>query len=166
MDWIMLRKKAVPLIQKYWYAAVILLLGIFLMLIPSEDKTDSEAVSQTLTETESSENLERSLSRILSKMEGAGEVEVLLTLSQGESSVFQMDESSSGGTDIRREAVVISGSDRAETGLLRQVNPPVYKGAVVLCQGADSAAVRLAVIQAVANATGLSTDKISVLKMK
>jgi hypothetical protein len=42
----------------------------------------------------------------------------------------------------------------------------VYQGAVVLCQGAADAAVRLAVVEAVSKATGLGADKICVLKMK
>jgi len=36
----------------------------------------------------------------------------------------------------------------------------------VVCQGADDPAVRLAVSQAVSSVTGISTDRISVLKMK
>jgi len=40
----------------------------------------------------------------------------------------------------------------------------VYQGAVVVCQGADSSAVRLAVTEAVAALTGLSTEKITVVQ--
>jgi stage III sporulation protein AG len=36
----------------------------------------------------------------------------------------------------------------------------------VICQGAADPAVRLAVVEAVADATGLGADRISVLKMK
>jgi hypothetical protein len=39
-------------------------------------------------------------------------------------------------------------------------------GAVIVCQGADKPVVRLAIVEAVADATGLSTDTITVLKMK
>ena len=53
-----------------------------------------------------------------------------------------------------------------ETGLIKQVNPPKYLGALIVCQGADDPSVRLAVSQAVASVTGISTDRISVLKMK
>jgi stage III sporulation protein AG len=42
---------------------------------------------------------------------------------------------------------------------------PVYQGALVVCEGADSATVRLEIIRAVAGLTGLSTDKIVVAKM-
>jgi stage III sporulation protein AG len=41
---------------------------------------------------------------------------------------------------------------------------PAYQGAVIVCQGADNSAVRLAVSEAVSALTGLSSDKISILK--
>ena len=63
------------------------------------------------------------------------------------------------------QTVIIS-SNREESGLIQQIHPPIYQGAIILCQGADSAAVRLSIVDAVANVTGLSTDKITVLKMK
>ena len=43
---------------------------------------------------------------------------------------------------------------------------PVYKGAVVVCEGADHASVKLNIVQAVSSLTGLGSDKITVLKMK
>ena len=48
---------------------------------------------------------------------------------------------------------------------LRQ-QAPVYRGAVVVCQGGDSAAVRLAVTQVIQSLTGLSADRIVISKMK
>ena len=39
-------------------------------------------------------------------------------------------------------------------------------GALVVCDGADSASVRLAIIQAVSSLTGLGSNKIAVVKMK
>ena len=43
---------------------------------------------------------------------------------------------------------------------------PEYRGALVVAQGADNAAIKLAITQAVAGLTGLSSDKITVVKMK
>ena len=99
---------------------------------------------------------------------GAGKVSVLLTQSAGEETVYQIDEevSGSGSDNSRRQTVLVSGTGREETGLIRQVRAPTYLGAVVVCQGADNASVRLAVVEAVKSATGLTADRISVLKMK
>ena len=82
--------------------------------------------------------------------------------------MYQTDEKhrvSSDDSDEEINTVTVSGADRREDGLIRQVNPPTYKGAIVVCQGADNGAVRLAIVEAVSRATGLGADKISVLKM-
>ena len=79
--------------------------------------------------------------------------------------MYQTDEDSA-SSGVRSDTVLLNGPDRSQTGLVRQVNPPTYLGAVIVCQGADSASVRLAIVEAVGSVTGLSTDKITVLKMK
>ena len=43
---------------------------------------------------------------------------------------------------------------------------PAYRGALIVCDGADSAVVRLQVTQCVSALTGLSSNQISVIKMK
>ena len=73
---------------------------------------------------------------------------------------------SDGNSTTQISTVLITGADREEYGLVRQVNPPVYKGAVVVCQGADDPKVQLAIVDAVSTVTGLGADRISVLKMK
>ena len=60
----------------------------------------------------------------------------------------------------------MTGQDRAQSGLISQVLAPVYQGAVVVCQGGDQPGIRLQVVEAVCDATGLSADKVTVLKMK
>lgn len=168
MDFIELGKNAGRYLKKYSYVALILVVGILLMLLPSGN-SDTEAQTDPTTSTQPQQSTQEALEEILSQIQGAGKVKVLLTVAAGESIVYQTDENSSAGTDsstTKIETVIITDAGKAQQGLVQQVNPPVYLGAVVVCQGADSAAVRLAVTEAVADATGLSTDKISVLKMK
>ena len=50
--------------------------------------------------------------------------------------------------------------------MVRTIVPPVYLGAIIVCQGGDSPAVRLAVVEAVSNVTGIGSDRITVEKMK
>jgi stage III sporulation protein AG len=69
-------------------------------------------------------------------------------------------------TSANSDTVTVTDSDRNENGLIRQINPPVYSGAVVVCQGADNPQVKLSIIDAVGKLTGLGSDKISVIKMK
>ena len=144
-----------------------MLIGIFLLCIP--EKEPEELIRQTQETVQQQKTLEQELEDVLSKLDGAGKVRVLLTESSGSETYYQQDEDrmeDEGGKQIRSDTVILTDSGRGQSGLVRRVDPPVYLGAVVLCQGADSARVKLAVTEAVANATGLSTDRITVLKMK
>ena len=166
MDWVSIKSKGLESLKKYRYILVVILAGVFLMALP-EKKTEQPQTSQPAAVSEP--GLQESLSKLLSKSEGAGKVEVLLTQAEGSKTLYQTDEDRSAGettTDRRQKTVLVTNSAREETGLVRQVNPPTYQGAVVLCQGGDNARIKLAIVEAVANATGLSTDKITVLKMK
>ena len=113
--------------------------------------------------------LEEDLSRILGRIQGAGDVYVMLTTTRGEELVYQTDQDISKGTDSltqKLDTVTVSDASRNETGLVRQINPPVYMGAIIVCSGADDPKVRLAIVEAVSKVTGIGANKISVLKMK
>ena len=160
MDWI----KLTQIIKKYKWPAIILLLGIVLLMLPAghgDEKQDSGIIEQS----DNILSVEEALSEILSKVQGAGKVRVMLTVASGEETTYQCNSSISENGNEKIDTVIISDSDRTEQGLIKQVNPPVYLGAIVVCQGADSPAVRLNLIEAVSAVTGLRTDKISVLKM-
>lgn len=140
------------------------------MLLPTGSREKKQAVSpQTGTKSEETVSLQEQLSALLSQMSGAGRVKVLLTEAAGEQTLYQSDRDTSTNEDAhteRTDTVILSDSARGQGGLICQINPPTYLGAVVLCQGADQPAVRLAITEAVANATGLGYHKITVLKMK
>ena len=82
--------------------------------------------------------------------------------------MYQTDrESSRSGEDTQQKTTAVlqqNGSER--TPVVRKTLYPVYQGAVVVCEGAERAAVRLAIVEAVSSLTGLGSDKISVIKMK
>ena len=166
MDWLTLRGKARLWLKEYRYVLLVLFLGIVLMLLP-QSKAAEEGNKETLVpETVAEESLQEQLDQLLSIVQGAGKVRVLLTEAAGERVIYQTDGEENSQNTKRTDTVILSDSGRAESGLVQQILPPTYQGAVILCQGADSAAVRLALIEAVSNATGLTSDRISVLKMK
>lgn len=166
MDWLTLRGKARLWLKEYRYVLLVLFLGIVLMLLP-QSKAAEEGNKETLVpETVAEESLQEQLEQLLSIVQGAGKVRVLLTEAAGERVIYQTDGEENSQNTKRTDTVILSDSGRAESGLVQQILPPTYQGAVILCQGADSAAVRLALIEAVSNATGLTSDRISVLKMK
>lgn len=166
MDWLAYKSSLLEYLKKYRYVILVLLLGILLMVFPETQTKDTEP---QIPSTSGESNLEDSLSRILSQVSGAGKVEVLLSEETGEKTVYQRNEDhsrSADATESRTDTVLVTDSQRNETGLIQQVNPPTYLGAIVLCQGADNAAVRLSIVKAVMSITGLTSDRITVLKMK
>lgn len=164
MDLSKLRGKAGSLIGKYKYVLVVLLVGIGLMLIP--EQKDREPATTTMPAAVELPDQTEALTQILSQVQGAGRVKLLLTLAAGEQTVYQIDQNQDAAGKINSETVIITDADRNQQGLVQKTLAPEYRGAIVLCQGAGDANVRLAIVEAVADATGLSTDRISVLKMK
>ena len=159
-------KRFSGILEKYKYALAVVLIGVFLLLLPGEKTQEQPQSTEPVAATES---LEQMLEGVLSKIEGAGAVEVLLTMQTGEETHYQTDTDES--TDSESSAqqiqtVIVSDQQRNETGLVRRTDPPRYLGALIVCQGGDSAQVRLAIVEAVTCVTGLSANQISVLKMK
>ena len=166
MDWVAWKNTMAEFAKKYRYVLLVVLVGLVLLVLPEEKEPVKQPES---IQTEEKRNLQEDLAAILSQVAGAGKVEVLLTQATGEETIYQTDEDVSTGestSDIRSDTVLVTGTDRSETGLIRQVNPPTYQGAIVLCQGADSAQVKLSIVEAVMSVTGLRSDCITVLKMK
>ena len=163
-----LTKKIQEFINKYKFVILILMIGLVLMLLPTGNSL-SKNNEITIQSTEVSEPVSQQLETILSTVQGAGRVRVMLTIAAGEEVIYQTDNdhttSDTNGTS-RNDTVVISDSERNETGLVRNKNAPVYRGALIVCDGAQTPAVALALVDAVSKVTGLSTDKISVLKME
>ena len=149
--------------KKNKYIAAALFLGVALLLIPtghSESKNISEGVGEPNF---SLADQEKRIEEVLSRISGAGQVDVVLTLKSGMERVLaeNEDKSDAGG---KVSHVMIQTGTGSETVTLRYIYP-VYQGALVVCKGAGSPNVRLEITQAVAALTGLSTDKITVTKM-
>ena len=150
-------------LEKFKYPALILLLGLALILWPSKKKQPE--VSAPVTEqAESAPSIEEEMEEILSCIEGAGKVRVLLTMRSGDETVYQTDPVSSKGQDSESRTVttVMAG----DVPVVRQMVYGQYRGALIVCQGADSPSVCLQLVNAVAGLTGLPVDRITVIKMK
>ena len=161
-----IRQRLTTLAQRYKFVILVIAVGFLLMVLPTGEGNieASQPEAQQVTK-----DMDTLLEQILSQIEGVGKVRVMLTISRGEETVyiFNEDESSSGGSGSQRqEAVVITGREREQAGLVGFVIGPVYQGAIVVCQGGDQAGIRLQIVEAVCDATGLTADKVTVLKMK
>jgi stage III sporulation protein AG len=161
-----LTEKLMGWVRKYRFVVLILLVGIGLMLIPFGGKEKTAVTPQATAPTQP--DISRELSQILSQIEGAGEVQVMLTVRTGTSTVYQTDDSITNGESgsTRQDTVVITDENRTQMGLVQHIVYPEYRGAIIVCQGGDNMQVRLNIMEAVARITGLGMDRISVLKMK
>ena len=158
--------RVIELLKQYRYGILILALGIFMMLLPAPGTEDQK---QTLTPDPELLTMEEKLEQILSRMDGVGKTSILLTVALGEQTLYEYNEDNAANADSQSfhvEPVILTDENRAEQGMVRQRISPVYRGAIVVCQGGDSPAVRLSVTEAVSDVTGLTADKISVRKMK
>ena len=166
---------------KYKYVMLVAAVGLFLMAWPfgrEEEKNEAEPVAGAQALETDVTALEEKLVSLLKQAEGVGRVEVMLSLASDMEYVYaseqsrSLDESSAdgGASSASLEESTKYASVRLEDGsealvVLKRVYPE-YKGAVVVCDGADHAGVRLKVINAVSALTGLSSDRITVMKMK
>ena len=160
--------KIATFFKKYKFILLIILIGILLVSIPAKSKTNTELLTTNSNATNISD-IETRLSDALRLIDGAGEVHVMMSVKQGEEVIYQNNENlnSSENTDsIRTDTVMITASDRSTTGLIKQIIPETYLGAIVICSGADEPVVQLSIVEAVSKLTGLGANQISVLKMK
>lgn len=156
--------------EKCKYVLLVALAGVLLLLWPAggggEGPAVPEAAGEDLFQTG---RMEEKLERALSKVEGAGEVTVVLTLRDGPRQVLAQDGSASeesGRTVRESETVVVSKGSGAQEPVTLQELGPSYQGALVVAQGGEDPLVRLALSEAVSALTGLGTDKISICKGK
>ena len=167
MDVNAIKNKALEGIRKHKYALVVAAIGILLICSPFGSNDEAETQQQTQVSLSEVDTMEQRLEDILCRIEGAGKVQVMLTVATSEKTVYQEDtDLSGGGADTSRyDTVIIQDAQGNEIGLIQQVIGAKYQGAIIVCQGAASPAVKLAIVEAVSRATGLGADQISVLKM-
>ena len=125
--------------------------------------------------------LENQLEEILKKLEGVGNVKVLITYAETnkvvpmynediQQSTTQEEDTQGGVRTINenssKKEVVYQENNGKKSVVTSSVVTPEIKGAVVLAKGASNGVVKSNIIQAVEAATGLPTHKIQVFEMK
>lgn len=176
IPWKKWRDKAPELLGKYKYVLIVLLAGVLLLLWPGGEKKPAREAPVAVTAQPPQEDfsvsaLEEKLAQTLSKVRGAGDVSVMLTVQGGSRRVLAQDEKSTrsadGGSEVQSATVVVSGGTGAgEDPVLVQQLYPRFQGALVVCSGGDDANVRLKLMEAVSALTGLGADKITICEGK
>lgn len=133
-----------------------------------------------ITEEPEEDELAQKLENILSKINGVGRVEVMITYSETsktipvyneESTQQDTEEADSNGgtrkitqTDTRKE-VIYEEVDGNKTLITQSVISPTIEGAIITAEGANNATVKANIVQAVEAVTGIATHKIQVFEM-
>ena len=153
-----------------------LMLGILLLAAGksfsfSEKDAASPPLSHTAEGTALAEDreTEQRMAEILSKVEGAGQVDVMLTYRQTEEKSIarnEVREESSDNLRTENTAILLEDGDGATQPLILSENSPVVEGVVIAAQGADSPAVVAALNQAAQALLDVPAHKVAVLKMK
>lgn len=163
--------------EKYKYFITVILVGVFLLVwsnVPAPEKNTDETKHTSSQEFDLSA-FQQSVADSLSHIDGAGRVQVLLSLESGEEAVYASDinrssqtsgESGDNSSESYQSTMsILSDGSYGESPVLIKSNYPTFRGAVILCDGADNDSVRLQITQAVSALCGISTDHISISKM-
>ena len=149
-----------------------------------EDDTSTESNTKQLAknnnDTKNETTLESKLENILSKINGVGKADVMLTYTESTQMVpvynktektSNTDESDSGGgtrkieeSDVSQEVVYEAENGKNVIATQKTISPKI-EGAIITAEGASNPTIKTSIIQAVEAATGLSTHKIQVFEM-
>lgn len=179
-------KKNIENLVIFLILLIITVIAINMIWGKEEEQVEEQASYKVLaSKTENSNiieedeyDLQAELEDILSKMDGIGKVDVLITYSQT-STVIPMysqtesstitEENDSGGGSRKQESsnlnkeIVIDGENNAIT---QTVMFPKVEGAIVIAEGGGNVTIKSNIIQAVSAVTGLATYKVQVFEMQ
>lgn len=150
-------------LRKYKLALLVLALGVLLLAWPTGGEKPAPASEEARLSSFDPGEVERKLERVLGKIDGAGEVTVALTVSDGVQRRYAVDETRKGEEEQTQTVIISTGSGTQEAVSVGE-RWPDFQGAVVVCQGGGDPEVRLLVTQAVCALTGLGADRVTVCR--
>ncbi len=168
--------------KKLQYLAILLVVIVMLAIYfastgkAQQPEPTQQPSSNSQTDTDS---MEEKLQDTLSKIAGAGRVEVMITYESSAEIVpaLSVDKQTSTTTDLgdngssttntentQSEIVTVNGSDGNSALVLKENSPPV-KGVIVVAEGAEDIGVKLSLLSAVQTILNISPDQVDVYKM-
>ena len=167
-DWI---AKLSPLRKKPTPAAILVFigaLGLFLMIAGGGSKSTAhqELAPQDNKSMLYATELEAKLTAAIESIEGAGRTRISITLESGEETVYASDERTEGEKRANEKKHVLMNAQNGQQPLIEKVWEPEIRGISVVCQGANNLLVKSQIVETVSVLTGVSTNRISIAKMK
>ena len=160
--------------KKYKYVILVIFLGILLVSFPSGEKAVETGGFRGEIQFDVSD-FEKEIEKALSSSLGVGRVKVILSLDSSVENVYAKEARQSSkkqesgvvseATSDMKPQILSEGSGRQSPIVVKEIYPS-FRGALVICDGADDISTKARVIDSVSALTGLSSDRISVIKMK
>ena len=166
MDWRHIWEK----FRRFRYPALILALGTILLLLPTGGREavaeHTEAAGPSGTGGFDLDKFTRDTEMLLSEIQGAGPVRILLTLEDDGRREYLMERKEARGQDTEQieTGAVLHRRSGDDLPVAVTESLPGFRGAVAVCPGGDSPGVALAIKEALSDLTGLGMDRITVLK--
>jgi len=152
-------------------------IGIILICLPEFFSTEkgselqSNSQNQPISYHDYSQTLAKGLEEVLGKIEGVGEIKVLVTLKQEEEYIFAVDNTSNDQQQEQSkqnqttQTHVIVEQNGQEEPLITTKLTPLVQGVIVVCSGGDDPVVVQELTQAVTAVLNISSNHISVSKL-
>jgi stage III sporulation protein AG len=145
------------------------------------ENVDNTAISNGTDEKSYEENQKTDLKNILKKMNGVGDVEVMMSFENGEQKVPAYDKNTQkstteetdnqGGKRVNNQntdgsTIVMTTSDGNNEPFILTTYKPKINGVIILAEGATNSKIKYEIEQAVSKLYNLSLDKVNVYSMK
>ena len=166
-----------PSKKKIQYLAIALIMAVVLLLYFSTLTSDGEKQQQReqVQAEQTTAEIEDKLKTILSKVDGAGEVDVVINYessselvpAMSEQSNISSNQSETTSSETKNEnrdiATIKEGGDTSAL-IIKEIQP-VVRGVIIVAEGAGDIGVRLQLLEAVQTFLDVSAEKVEVLKM-
>ena len=170
-------KKITTFFQRKNALFVLGLCGILLIFLSdtlSGKSTPSDAeLSAAVSVSEYQEQMQLRLEQALIQIEGAGDVQVFLTVEDSGFGVYALDERASNETKTQSDGITQRSSTSESEHVLSDGSPilesslePTVRGVSVVCEGGDDIKVVARITEFISVGLGLPTNRICVTKMK
>ena len=176
----------IPGNKRTQYLIIIVMIAVILAIYFSTFTTDDTAkpeatVSDAIVKSETAQlDLNGQMENILSSIEGAGAVRVMITYESGTEIVpatsentettttnDESDGSSKTSETVRKETDIVTVQDQSDSSaLVLKEKMPEVKGVLVIAEGAGDIGVKMDLLRAVQTLLNISADKVDVFEMQ
>lgn len=172
-----INKKVLEILKKDKKMLVVVLigfLGVFSIALSEmnlENEADKNSKPKSTGSYDYCSYLEERVADIISAIDGAGKVRVMITLAETTEYVYAQNQndtkkvnSDSENSDNKNDFVIIE-KDNNDSGLLIKTFEPKIRGVAVVCDGGDNPTVQQQIYSAVSAVLNVSTARISISKL-